>query len=143
MMATVNHMMATTSRKLPGVRDTAANVLVRSYQLDILEYSAPSTIGDGNCLFPALSRGLFDDEDSHELIRLLTAIEIIKYRHHYDTPDSQYCDSVQDVRLLHDSYDELLMSVMKPGGFSELMVLFVASAALGVSIHSYCPCENW
>ena len=56
MMATVNHMMATTSRKLPGVRDTAANVLVRSYQLDILEYSVPSTIGDGNCLFPAVSR---------------------------------------------------------------------------------------
>ena len=25
----------------------------------------------------------------------------------------------------------------------ELMVLFAASAALGVSIHSYCPCENW
>ena len=143
MMATVNHMMATTSRKLPGVRDTAANVLVRSYQLDILEYSVPSTIGDGNCLFPDLSRGLFDDEDSHELIHLLTAIEIIEYRHHYDTPDSQYCDSVQYVRLLHDSYDELLMSVMKPGGFSELMVLFVASAALGVSIDSYCPCENW
>ena len=124
MMATVNHMMATTSRKLPGVRDTAANVLVRSYQLDILEYSVPSTIGDGNCLFPDLSRGVFDDEDS-----LLTAIEIIEYRHLYDTPDSQYCDSVQYVRLLHDSYDELLMSVLKPGGFSELMVLFVASAS--------------
>ena len=86
---------------------------------------------------------MFDDEDSHELIRLLTAIEIIEYRHHYDTSDSQYCDSVQDIRLLHDSYDGLLMSVMKPGGFSELMVLFVASAALGVSIDSYCPCENW
>ena len=65
MMATVNHMMATMSRKLPGVRDTAANVLVRSYQLDILEYSVPSTISDGNCPFPDLSRGLFDDEDSH------------------------------------------------------------------------------
>ena len=86
-----------------------------------------------------MSRGLFGDEDSHELIRLLTAIEMIDYRHHYDTSDTNYCDNVQDARLFHDSYDELLMSVTKPGGFSEMMVLFAASAALGVSIHSYCP----
>ena len=91
-----------------------------------------------------MSRGLFGDEDSHELIRLLTAIEMIDYRHHYDTSDTNYCDNVQDARLFHDSYDELLMSVTKPGGFSEMMVLFAASAVLGVSIHSYCPpCENW
>ena len=64
---------------------------------------------------------------------------MIDYRHHYDTSDTNYCDNVQDARLFHDSYDELLMSVTKPGGFSEMMVLFAASAALGVSIHSYCP----
>ena len=128
------------SRQLPGVRDAAATALLRSYQPEILDDAIPLSIfGDGNCLFRALSRGLFGDEDSHELIRLLTAIEICEHRHHYDTSDSQYCDSVQDIRLLHDSYDALLMSVTKPGGFSEMMVLFAASAALGVSIHSYCP----
>ena len=103
----------------------------------------PAVIGDSNCLFRAVPWLVQWRGCSYELIRLLTAIEIIEYRHHYDTSDTKYCDRVQDVRPLHDSYDRLLMSVMKPGGFSELMILFVASAALGVSIDSYCPCENW
>ena len=135
-----------TSSKLPGVRNAAATALLRSYQPEVLDDAIPlSIIGDGNCLFRAVSRGLFGDEDSHELIQLLTAIEMIDYRHHYDTSDTKYCDSVQDTRLLHDKYDELLISVTKPGGFSEMMVLFAVSAALGVSIYSYClpPCENW
>ena len=72
----------------------------------------------GNCLFRALSRGLFGDEESHLLIRLLTAIEIIQNRHHYDTRDEQYCDSIRDTRLMHDSYSQLFTSVTTLGGFS-------------------------
>ena len=71
---------------MPGVRDAGVTALLRSYQHEIIEDAIPisvlcdprgrylpiSIIGDGNCLFRALSRGLFGDKDSHELMRLLT-----------------------------------------------------------------------
>ena len=90
-----------TSRKLPDIRGTAATALLRSYQPDILDDAIPlSIIGDGNRMFRALSRCLFGGEDSHELIRLLTAIEICECRHHNDTSDSQYCHRHKLIRLL-------------------------------------------
>ncbi len=50
-----------TCRKLPGVRGTAATALFRSYRPENLKDAIPlSVIG-------ALSRGLFDDKDSHKL----------------------------------------------------------------------------
>ena len=129
-----------TCRKLPGARDASATALLRRHQPEILEGNVPiSVVGDRNCLFRALSRGLFGDEESHLLIRLLTAIEMIQNRHHYDTRDEQYCDSIRDTRLMHDSYSQLLTSVTTLGGFSEFMIWFAASAALRVSVHSFCP----
>ena len=37
-----------------------------------------SVLGDGNCMYRALSRGLFGTENHHLHVRLLTALEIIE-----------------------------------------------------------------
>ena len=60
-------------------------------------YVPLDVLGDGNCLFRALSRNL------------------------YSIPRSR------------------MKSIARPGGFSELLVIFVASAALSIGIQSYCP----
>ena len=43
-----------------------------------------SVLGDGNCMYHALSRGLFGTENHHLHVRLLTALEIIQNRKLYD-----------------------------------------------------------
>ena len=43
-----------------------------------------SVLGDGNCMYRALYRGLFGTENLHLHVRLLTALEIIQNRKLYD-----------------------------------------------------------
>ena len=37
-----------------------------------------SVMGDGNCMYRTLSRGLFETENHHLHVRLLTALDIIQ-----------------------------------------------------------------
>ena len=94
--------------------------------------------GDGNCLFRALSLGLFGNEQYHSHIRLLTAMELVDNRHYYDNQHPSYNDLVCDDQLHHDPYNVLLRSVTTLGSYSEMMIVFAASAALSVAIQSYC-----
>ena len=43
-----------------------------------------SVLGDGNCMYRVLSRGLFGTENHHLHVRLLTALEIIQNPKFYD-----------------------------------------------------------
>ena len=43
-----------------------------------------SVLGDGDCMYRALYRGLFGTENHHLHVRLLTALEIIQNRKLYD-----------------------------------------------------------
>ena len=108
----------------------------RSYNV---QYVPLAVIGDGNCLFRAISRGLFGHENLHMQIRLLTALEIITHSTHYDTQHPAYQDIIHDHTLIHDPYNCLLDSITRPGTYSELIILYAASAALSISIQSYCP----
>lgn len=124
----------------PGKQDAAATGVLRMFQPVLLaDYIPLSVSGDGNCLYRALSRGLFGHEEHHMHIRLLTAMEIAEHRDYYDTYDPAYQDLIKDDRLIHDPYQDLLQSASKPGEYSEMMMLYAASAALSVGVQSYCP----
>ena len=48
---------------LPGKRDTAATGVLQMYQPMLLKKHIPlAIVGDGNCMFRSLSRGLFGTE---------------------------------------------------------------------------------
>lgn len=65
----------------PGRRDAAATgVLQMLHPILGSDHVPLSVIGDGNCLFRALSRGLYGHENHHQHIRLLTAMEIMSQR---------------------------------------------------------------
>ena len=59
----------------------------------------------------ALSRGLFGHEQHHQLIRLLTEVEIAEHLEYYDGQHDNYKDLIKDNRLIHDPYQQLLLSV--------------------------------
>ena len=102
-------------------------------------YVPLDVLGDGNCLFRALSRNLYSTEEHHLHLRLLTAIEAALHPEFYNTQRDDYQDLVLDNRQVHDPYNLLMKSIARPGGFSELLVIFAASAALSIGIQSYCP----
>ncbi len=129
-----------TFAKPPGKRDPNATGVLRLYQPVLLQEHIPlAVIGDGNCLFRDLSRGLFGKEDHHLHIRLLTAIEIITNSRYYDTEDASFHDLIIDTRLIHDPYTSVLKSITSPGSYAETMVIYAASAALRVGLQAYCP----
>ena len=124
----------------PGKPHAAATGLLRLYDAALLKSHVPlAVIGDGNCLFRALSRGLFGVENLHLHIRLVTALEIITHAAHYDTQHPTYHDIISDPTLFHDPYTCQLDSITRPGTYSEFMTLYVASAALSLGLESYCP----
>jgi len=61
-----------TGSEPPGIRDSVATGVLQLYHPCLLLSSIlPSVAGDGNCLFRALSHGLYCSEDHHIHLRLL------------------------------------------------------------------------
>ena len=124
----------------PGTRDAVSTGVLAMLQPDVLNNNVPLTVtGDGNCMFRAVSRGLFGTEEHHLLIRLLTSLELIQHPQFYDTSHPNYKDKVCDVQIYHDPYHSLVISATEIGDSSEFMLFFAVSAALKIALKSYCP----
>ena len=129
------------SLEQPGKQDAAAIGILRLYDAALLKSYVPvAVIGDGNCLFRA--KDLFGIEYLHLHIRLIIALEIITHATHYDTLHPAYQDIIHDYTLINDPYTCLLDSITRPGTYSEMMIIFAASATLFVGLESYCPPAN-
>eukprot|EP00745_Piridium_sociabile_P027877 TRINITY_DN44882_c0_g1_i9.p1 TRINITY_DN44882_c0_g1~~TRINITY_DN44882_c0_g1_i9.p1 ORF type:complete len:484 (-),score=90.89 TRINITY_DN44882_c0_g1_i9:1-1248(-) len=98
-----------------------------------------AVFGDGNCLYRAISRGLFGHENHHMHIRLLTALEIAEYPAYYDAASPDYIDLIREPTLVNDPYPNLMRSACKQQGWSEILHLYAASAVLQKALLSYCP----
>ena len=128
----------TTSSKT--IIDSVSKSILSKFHPIILEDNIPISIGaDGNCMFRAVSYGLFGTQDHHEHLRLLTAIEIICNRTFYDVKHKKYVDLVQDVRIVCDMYSEIVKSVCTFGAYQQMLHLYALSAAVEKPIRSYCP----
>ena len=120
--------------------DTIATQILKRYHPIILETHTPVNVtGDGNCLFRAVSMGLFGTENYYMLIRLLTTIEAILNENHYNYEHAEFVDHFHDPRLFFDSYDKILEDVSKDSSYCGMMAISAISAALGEAITSYCP----
>ena len=98
-----------------------------------------SVLGDGNCMYRALSRGLFGTENHHLHVRLLTALEIIQNWKLYDVSGKEFVDLVYDSRVFHNCYDSIGKSTTEPRQDSEMLHIYAASVALSVCVNSYFP----
>ena len=70
---------------------------------------------DGNCLYRAVSRGLFADEQYHLHIRLLAAIEIRMNSNFYDSNNKTSNHLFKDNRLVHGQFNKVIEETCTPG----------------------------
>ncbi|GFN84918.1 hypothetical protein PoB_001142400 [Plakobranchus ocellatus] len=95
--------------------------------------------GDGNCLFRAVSKGLHITKEHYMQMRLLTTLQLILNRSHYDHEHEAFVDNFNDERLVFDRFDTVLKNIATEFSYCGMVALSGISAALSVPIQSYCP----
>ena len=86
----------------------ATQILSKFHPIVLNEHSPLSTVGDGNCLYRAVSLAFFGTEELHGHLRLLASLEIIENRSHYDTAHRKYVDLICDNRIVSSDYMSLV-----------------------------------
>ncbi|CAK9293066.1 unnamed protein product [Gordionus sp. m RMFG-2023] len=125
-----------------GTQDTTAEEILRLTQAQVLtRYNPLKVDSDGNCAYRAASLGLFGDEKYHLYIRLVAGIEMILFRHIYDTKDPMY-EIIISNYIIISSYDNLLSDILRIGGWAETMHLYAISAAINLPISTFYPPVN-
>jgi hypothetical protein len=127
----------------PGREDPTATAILAKMLPGLLEKYLPlHVLGDGNCLFRALSRAVYGHEDHHLLIRLLTALEIAEYPEVYDPRQPDFVDLLHDRRLPYCHYQETLRAACSLGAYTDIVHVLAASAVLGQPITSHHPAAS-
>ena len=105
----------------------------------LIDHIPLAVVGDGNCLYRAISLGLFGNENHHLHVRLLAAIEIGLNSRHYDSKCNNNNCLFKDNRLVHSPIMKLIEETSSPGEWAEILSISAISAALNICISSYCP----
>ena len=119
-----------------GVEDSVSVAILRMFHGVMLDaYSPRQVVGDGNCLYRAVSLAMYGTESLHIYVRLLTSIELILHADTYNSSDS----FLSTLPVPPSSYDALSTASLTVGTDSELAHVYAVSAAVGVVIQSYMP----
>lgn len=123
-----------------GPSDHVAVKILGMFHSVILADHTPLQIhSDGNCLYRAISRGMFGYEEEHALIRLLATLEIAEHREFYDYTAVNFIDLVKDNQIVSVPYTTLLKEAATLTHYSEMLHIYAVSAATGLALRSYCP----
>ena len=129
----------TTSYEPSDIDGVSVDILLK-YHPAYLEENVPlKTIGDGNCLYRAISKHMTGSEMYHKLIRLETALELIVFRDKYDHNSKTKHDFLSDSRIVTSSSSKLIEDAVKLGSYSELAHIYATSAFVRQPIRSYYP----
>ena len=113
-----------------GAIDYVAQKILQLYQPLMLKSRQPiQVIGDGNCLFRALSLHLYGVQHHH-----FTALEMAEHCDFYDKTAPDFKDLVNEVKITVPPYSELMEDVCRQG-----IHLYAASAVINVPFKSYFP----
>ena len=125
---------------LPGKEDdVSVDILKRLHDAMLDDYSPRQVYGDGNCLYRAISLGLYGTEDHHWYVCLLTSIEMISHPEQYNVESTDYTKTISDNHVVVLPYRNLVSDVTTAGAWAELMHLYAISASLQMAIQSYEP----
>ena len=121
-----------------------ATELLQRFQPSILQHRVPLQVqGDGNCLFRSVSLLLYGNEEHHELLRLRTAVEVLKYPQWYDiSREDCRCPFKNEVELVLPDYYRLCCEASTVGSECDVMILYALSSVIGRPIQSYFPPLN-
>ena len=125
---------------LPELEDNIAVQIIELFNPIVLRSQSPrAVIGDGNCMFRAISLAMYGTQDHHILLRLLVAIEIAQNRRFYDNEKPECKQMVSDEKVFIPHYYDVLLSAVRPGTYTELIHMLAASAVLRKVLQSYYP----
>ena len=101
LLLTYNVRLPEATNSASGPPDPVSLRILELLEPKILtDYVPLFVIGDGNCLFRALSKALYNNEKHHAHIRLLTALEIAFYPSFYDPSAPDYQDLILDRQII-------------------------------------------
>ena len=124
----------------PGVEDDTSVRILRTFLSSFLDKCSPrSTVGDGNCMYRAISLGLYGTESYHILIRLLTALEMLENPGLYDERQPEHQAVFGDPGIVTPPYPELIKDVVTLSAFSDIHHMYAASAAIQQPLQSFHP----
>ncbi|KAK3579800.1 hypothetical protein CHS0354_022109, partial [Potamilus streckersoni] len=84
-----------------GEKDSVSVEMLKMYHPAILMDLVPMlVVGDGNCLYGAVSRALTGSENFHALLRLRTAVELILNPIYCDEKSNNFIDLINDNRIV-------------------------------------------
>ena len=121
------------------IDDVSVEILLKYHPAYIEENVPLKTVGDGNCLYRAISKHMTGSEMYHKLLRLETALELIVFRDRYEPKCTNGLEFLSDSRIVTSSTSKLIEDAVKLGSYSELAHIYAASAALKQPIRSYYP----
>ena len=141
LLSTYNVQLPVPVTDLPSMcSDSVSLIILKHFHPALLANVYPAkTLGDGNCLYRAISRSLTGSESHHLLYRMFTSIEMLSNPMYYDTTHKKFVDLISDSRIFVAPYKELLTTATTPGAFSEMMHIYALSASIGQSLRSYFP----
>jgi hypothetical protein len=128
----------TVSIVLNDIDLVATNILSIYHPVMLSQYQPLKAVGDGNCLYRAVSKSLTGSEKHHKLLRLQTLLELILNERHYCT-DKKRTSFLGDSRIVNSDYNTLILDTVKLNSFSELAHIYALSAVIGEPIKSYYP----
>jgi len=118
-----------------------AVALLKRTQPSILHSYVPVfVVGDGNCLFRAVSLACYGSEDYHDTLRQLAATEMLQHPQWYD---AERVDSRHPLRnepdILLPQYEEACCEVSWSGQAVGVTAVLALSAVIGYPIHTFWP----
>ena len=121
------------------VCETAVQILQAFHRSWLCVYTPMRVGADGNCMYRAVSRGIYGHEDAHLMLRLLTTLELLEHRRYYDPESPDHVDLIKDPRIVTAPYTQALADAATPGHYSDMTHIHATSAVLGKALCSYCP----
>ena len=98
------------------------------------------TIGDGNCLFRAVSIAVYKDENRHSGLRQLVFREMKENPKWYDKHDPDFCSPfANDQEILLEDFSYYMEKTPKQGEWCDINQILALSAVLNSPIDSYYP----
>ena len=117
----------------------SVQLLLRCEPSKLDSYVPVYTGGDGNCLFRAISRSLYNFEDAHLALRWLATVEVGMHPELYDVKSSTCHELLREPLIVCPSYDKVFSELATSGADSCVIGLIAVCSALGITCHSYYP----
>jgi len=75
---------------------------------------------------------MYGSQEYHLHVRVITAVELLMHRAHYDAEADDYCEQLSSDQLMISSYSHLVSTCTNVGDYAELVHFYAMSAALGI-----------